>query len=65
MTDNKTPFRMWCVDNGLTAKDISERTGISLHTVFAYMSGRRNPNRRNMKKISDAYKVNVQDLFPL
>lgn len=61
----KTEFKRWCSENGYMAKDISEKTGISLQAVFSYMAGRRYPCRKNLKLLEDAYGVDVRELFPL
>lgn len=60
-----TAFKEWCVKNDLTARVISESTGINLRSVRSYMQGARNPSRKTAKKLEEAYGVSAQDLFPL
>lgn len=61
----KTEFKRWCAEKGLTALKVAEETGISQHTIWAYMRGVRQPNRRNAKKLEETYGVNSRELFPL
>lgn len=61
----KTEFKRWCAERGLTARSISEDTGISHHTIWHYMQGTRHPSRRSAKKLEEVYGVNSRELFPL
>ena len=39
-------FKLWCIANGYTAKKVSELTGISTQSIYAYYQGARVPNRK-------------------
>lgn len=60
-----TKFKAWCIENGHTARNIAEKTGVSIQTVYSYMEGRRHPNRRTARKIEETYEVNTREIFPL
>lgn len=61
----ETRFKKWCVENGHTSLEISERVGISRQAVYSYMEGRRVPSRNTQKRFEEAYDVSMRDLFPL
>jgi len=65
MAEHKTEFKRWCVENGYSAKDISEATGIALYTVYSYMEGRRYPKRENLKRLAEAFGFDAREVFPL
>lgn len=60
-----TEFKRWCEENKLTARNISEKTGISQQTVYSYMEGRRHPSRKMMKLLVEAYSIDPNKVFPL
>lgn len=47
----------------MTAKQISEKTGIKYGTVLKYSSGERNPSIQNAKKIAEGLGINWWELF--
>ena len=61
----KTEFKKWCNENGHTARSISEKTGLSLQSVYSYMEGRRSPSRKTMKLLDEHYSISSRELFPL
>ena len=38
-------FKLWCVANGYTAREIEELTGVRRQNIWAYWQGTRTPNR--------------------
>ena len=48
---------------GVTAKQISEKTGIKYSTVLKYSSGERKPSIQNAKKIAETLNINWWELF--
>lgn len=50
-------FKLWCIENGYTAKKIEELTGISRRTIWAYFQGHRVPTRANERKLKEILKM--------
>ena len=55
-------FRVFCTKEGLTIKDVSEKTGICLTTIVYYRTGKKRPTIRSCNKIKqgigfDMYKA--------
>ena len=46
-------FRLWCVENGYTAKRVEDVTGISKNCINAYWQGKRKPTRAREKVLID------------
>lgn len=42
---------------GLSQKQLAEKTGISVHTINSYESGRRDPNTKNLQILQDFFQV--------
>lgn len=42
---------------GLSQKQLAEKTGISVHTINSYESGRRDPNTKNVQILQDFFQV--------
>lgn len=42
---------------GLSQKQLAEKTGISVHTINSYESGRRDPNTKNLQVLQDFFQV--------
>ena len=61
----KTEFKRWCAENGYTARNVAEKTGISLQAAYSYMEGRRYPSRKTLKKFEEVYGVSMRDIFPI
>ena len=53
---SETKFKAFCVANGLTARMVAEKCGISRFTVLAYFQGKRTPNRKTMLILEEQYK---------
>ena len=56
-------FKIFCQDNGYTAREVAEKLGVSLYAVRAYMQGTRFPNRRVLKRFEDVYGIDYRDVF--
>lgn len=46
-------FRVFCTKEGLTVKDVSERTGIGLTAVSSYRTGKKRPTVKTCRKIKE------------
>lgn len=44
-------------ERGLTQRELAEKTGLSLHTINSYESGRRAPNSAALVKLEHYFKV--------
>ena len=42
---------------GLSQKQLAEKTGISVHTINSYESGRRDPNTKNLQILQDFFQI--------
>lgn len=60
---DKTKFRKWCTENGLTARKIEEETGIKKRTVNSWFSGERSPSAPSRKKLREKLKIDTSQLF--
>lgn len=61
--DKKNGFKKFCDSNGITAREVAEKLGLSIHTVHAYMQGTRFPNRNILRKFETVYGVDYRDVF--
>ena len=59
----KTKFRVECQNRNLTAREVSEKTGISIHTVHAYFQGKRTPSAPTRKLIREKLNIETKELF--
>lgn len=50
-------------NNKLTLKELSERTELSISFISDIENGRRNPRLENLRKIADAFNVEVGELL--
>lgn len=50
----ETPFKKECLKMGLTARDVSEKTGIPKRTIHSYFDGTRSPQRKNRKILKES-----------
>ena len=48
---------------GVTAKQISEKTGIKYGTVLKYSSGERRPSVKNAKEMAKVLNINWWELY--
>ena len=46
-------FKLWCIENGYTAKKIEEKTGINRKNIWQYWQGLRTPSRETEAKLKD------------
>ena len=49
--------------NEMLPRDLANKSGIPLSTIYNFTSGRRNPNTKNLGRISKALQVDVLDLI--
>lgn len=59
----RTKFREKCIEKNLTAREISEKTGISIHTINSYFQGRRNPTAPTRKILREKLNIETKDIF--
>lgn len=52
-------FKLWCVENRLTALKVSQITGIPYPTILAYRSGCRKPTRKREKEMCEKLNMPV------
>ena len=60
---NPNKFQQFCIDNGLTAREVAERLGISQYTVYAYWRGERLPSRKVERKMEAEFGINTREMF--
>ena len=65
MEGSTNKFREYCREHNLTAAKVAEMIGCSKYTVYAYFRGERLPNRRTMKKMEKALKIDTREMFGL
>ena len=46
-------FKLWCVEHKLTARKITEITGIPYANILAYRAGTRRPTRKREKEMME------------
>lgn len=51
------------IQRGMTGKRLAERTGMYPADISGIRTGRLNPTRPQMRKIADAMRMSVRDLF--
>lgn len=57
-------FKEACLVNGMSAFDVAEKTGISVHTIHSYWQGTRYPSRKNKRLLAERLcDVNVYGIF--
>ena len=59
----KNGFKRYMDSHGLTAREVGEQVGISLHTVRAYMQGTRFPGRKTIKEMSNVFHLPVETVY--
>lgn len=59
----KNGFKTFCESNGLTAREVAEKLGVSIYTVRAYMQGTRFPNRNFLRSFEKVYGVDYRGVF--
>lgn len=59
----KNGLKMFMEKNQLTAREVANELGFSIHTVHAYMQGTRFPNRHILKKFEAVYGVDYRTIF--
>ena len=62
-TKKKNLFKLFCIANGLTAKQVAEDCGLSTGTVWAYYQGTRSPSKRTMKVLAEKYGIDPYKFF--
>lgn len=46
-------FKVFCIKNGISLKEIAELTGVSYNTVSSYSRGQKRPSVKMCRKIQD------------
>lgn len=59
----ETKFKALCIEQGWTARTVSEKTGIKKRTIHSYFDGSRSPSRTTRKKLRDNLGIDTQKLF--
>lgn len=49
---------------GLTQKDLAEMVGVHPTAIAAWERGERNPKKKNMRRLADALRTSIYELFP-
>lgn len=59
----ETKFKEECLKKELTAKDIEEKTGIKIRTIYSYFDGSRSPSRINRRILREKLGIDTSKLF--
>lgn len=60
----KNSLREYRLKNGLSLRQLSEKTNISYGLLGFYESGRRSPSFKNADRIASFFKVPLETVFP-
>jgi len=56
-------LRFYRGQNGMTLKELAERTGLSISFISDIENGRKNPSVENLQKLADGLGVNTSELM--
>ena len=63
MSEYKTKFKEWCVNNRMRAVDIAEKLECSPKAVYAYMQGYRLPSRKMERAMKEKLGIDTKEIF--
>lgn len=54
-------FKLYCMENGMKAVDVAEKTGVSLGSIQAYYIGAKTPRKPTCDKIKNTIGFDMEE----